>query len=107
MLKVLFAASECVPFIKTGGLADVVGALPPVLKAQGIDVRVILPLYSEIPEEFKSRMKTVATFEAELGWRKQYCGIETLDGVVFFYYFRHLAHHPLLGRKQGIQSSKT
>ena len=34
-------------------------------------------------------------------------GIETLDGVVFFYYFRHLAHHPLLGRKQGIQSSKT
>ena len=87
MLKVLFAASECVPFIKTGGLADVVGALPPVLKAQGIDVRVILPLYSEIPEEFKSRMKTVATFEAELGWRKQYCGIETLEYQGITYYF--------------------
>ena len=66
MLKVLFAASECVPFIKTGGLADVVGALPPVLKAQGIDVRVILPLYSEIPEEFKSRMKSAHCLDNDL-----------------------------------------
>lgn len=87
MLKVLFAASECVPFIKTGGLADVVGALPPFLKAQGIDVRVILPLYGEIAQEYKDQMKTVATFEAELGWRKQYCGIETLDYQGITYYF--------------------
>ena len=64
MLKVLFAASECVPFIKTGGLADVVGALPPFLKAQGIDVRVILPLYGEIAQEYKDQMKTISTFEA-------------------------------------------
>ena len=87
MLKVLFAASECVPFIKTGGLADVVGALPPFLKAQGIDVRVILPLYGEIAQEYKDQMKTISTFEAELGWRKQYCGIETLDYQGITYYF--------------------
>ena len=48
-MKILFAASECVPFIKTGGLADVVGALSPVLKQKDADVRVILPLYASIP----------------------------------------------------------
>ena len=50
-MKILFTASECVPFVKTGGLADVVGALAPVLAAQGHDVRVILPLYSAIPQK--------------------------------------------------------
>ena len=48
-VKILFTASECVPFVKTGGLADVVGALAPVLAKQGHDVRVILPLYASIP----------------------------------------------------------
>ncbi len=42
--KVLFLASECVPFVKTGGLADVIGALPKELKRQGVDVRVMIPL---------------------------------------------------------------
>ena len=87
MIKVLFAASECVPFVKTGGLADVVGALPPVLKARGVDVRVVLPLYGEIPQEFKSQMKHVVDFEVELGWRRQYCGIETLEYEGLTWYF--------------------
>ena len=51
-MKILFTASECVPFIKTGGLADVVGALAPVLAAQGHDVRVMVPLYSKIPDTY-------------------------------------------------------
>ena len=86
-MKVLFAASECVPFIKTGGLADVVGALSPVLKAQGHDVRVILPLYTAIPEKFTKDMKTECEFEVELGWRKQYCGVKSLvyQGVTLYF----------------------
>lgn len=86
-MKVLFAASECVPFIKTGGLADVVGALPPILRQRGVDVRVILPLYSAIGEEWKSQMKTECEFEVELGWRHQYCGIKSLEyrGVMFYF----------------------
>ncbi len=86
-MKILFAASECVPFIKTGGLADVVGALTPVLKAQGADVRVIPPLYAAIPQEYVNQMKLECEFEVELCWRRQYCGIKSLEyqGVTFYF----------------------
>jgi len=86
-MKILFTASECEPFIKTGGLADVVGALAPVLAAKGHDVRVMLPKYGQIPEKFRSQMKHAADFEIQLGWRRQYCGIEEmqLQGVTFYF----------------------
>jgi len=86
-VKLLFAVSECVPFIKSGGLADVAGSLPKELKKLGFDVRVMLPKYSLIPEEFKSKMKKVTDFTVSLGWRNQYCGIEELehDGVVYYF----------------------
>ena len=48
-LKVLFVASECAPFAKTGGLADVAGALPKALRELDIDVRVVMPLYAGMP----------------------------------------------------------
>ena len=44
-MKILFAASEGMPFVKTGGLADVIGALPKEIIKKGADIRVILPLY--------------------------------------------------------------
>ncbi len=94
-MKVLMAAAEGVPFAKTGGLADVIGSLPQALKEQGVDVRVIMPKYGEIPQRFKDEMKYVTDFPVQVGWRSQYCGIETLDyeGVTFYFidnefYFR-------------------
>ena len=86
-MKILFTASECVHFVKTGGLADVVGALAPVLAKQGHDVRVILPLYASIPEKWTEKMTHVVDFEVQLGWRRQYCGIEMLeqDGVTWYF----------------------
>ncbi len=86
-MNVLFLASECVPFVKTGGLADVVGALPPVLRAAGTDVRVMLPLYGEVSAAWRGKMRHVTDFEVDLGWRRQYCGIESLEynGLTFYF----------------------
>ena len=53
MKKILFAASECVPFIKTGGLADVCGALPKGFNKDEWDVRVVIPNYTCIPDEIQ------------------------------------------------------
>ncbi len=58
-MKVLFVASECVPFVKTGGLADVVGALPGALAAQGVEVRVLLPAYPAVKAALPKKAKTV------------------------------------------------
>ena len=75
MKKILFLASEAVPFIKTGGLADVVGALPKMFNKEEFDVRVMIPKYMAISEEYKSQMQYVTHFYLELAWRKQYVGI--------------------------------
>ncbi|OKP96546.1 glycogen synthase GlgA [Paenibacillus sp. P46E] len=86
-MKVLFAAAEAHPFVKTGGLADVIGALPKALKSAGVDVRVILPKYRGISEKFVSQMEHVAVLSVPIGWRNQYCGIERLvyDGIPIYF----------------------
>ncbi|MBR2540334.1 MAG: glycogen synthase GlgA [Mogibacterium sp.] len=85
--KILFAAFEAVPFIKTGGLGDVVGSLPAYIKNDEFDARVILPLLNTIPEEYRSKMKYVENYEVRLGWRSQYCGLFTLRKGNVTYYF--------------------
>ena len=61
-MKVLFAASEANPFIKTGGLGDVMGALPKSLNKIGVDVRVVLPKYKNIKDEFKQKLQFIKWF---------------------------------------------
>ncbi|MBN8254008.1 glycogen synthase GlgA [Priestia flexa] len=78
-MNVLFAVSECVPFIKTGGLADVAGALPKELKQLGTNVSVIMPKYSLISEKYSEQMTLEKVIYVQVGWRRQYCGIYTLE----------------------------
>lgn len=94
-MNILFAASEARPFIASGGLADVIGALPKALLGAGCGCRVILPLYSDIPDEFRKKMQKIAEINVMLGWRSLYCGLfETVyNGVTFYfvdneYYFK-------------------
>lgn len=94
--KILFAASECTPFIATGGLAEVIGSLSKSLaQDEGYDVRVVLPLYSDIRGDYRQRFTYLGNINVPLGWRNQYCGIFSYEesGVTFYfldneYYFR-------------------
>ncbi|PYZ93806.1 glycogen synthase GlgA [Salipaludibacillus keqinensis] len=88
MEKILFAASECTPFVKTGGLADVIGSLPQALQdAKLSEVRVILPLYDEISSYWKEKMERKATFNVKVGWRDQHATLYTLEHEGVLYYF--------------------
>ena len=86
-LGVLIAAVECSPLVKVGGLADVVGALPKYLKKVGVDARVILPFHRQIKERYGAEAQHLCDFQASLGWRSQYVGLEKLeiDGVVYYF----------------------
>ena len=95
MMKVLYAASECVPFATSGGLAEVAGSLPKALVEHGVDCRVVLPLYGDIKDEYRRAMKFLGCFSVSVAWREQYCGVLSLerDGVTYYfidneYYFK-------------------
>lgn len=97
-MKILFAASEALPFVSTGGLADVIGSLPAALARQGNDVRVVIPLYSAIDQKWREEMKFICAVRIKLSWRNQYCGIFSYEynGVTFYfldneYYFKRLS----------------
>ncbi len=74
-MKVLFAASEASPFIRTGGLGDVMGALPQALGKLGVETAVVLPLYSDMKSEYRNSLKYVGNTTVFLGWRQQYAGV--------------------------------
>ncbi|MEH6949262.1 glycogen synthase GlgA [Bacillus sp. JJ634] len=86
-MHILFAASECAPYIKTGGLGDVIGALPKALKKQQIGVSVVLPKFEDLPFKYKQQLTYMTSIEVSVGWRKQFCGIEKLVDNGINYYF--------------------
>ena len=87
MKKIVFVASEAVPFIKTGGLADVVGSLPKCFPKDEFEVIVIIPKYACMKPEYKEQLKSVTNFYMELNGREQYVGVlETkYDGIKFYF----------------------
>lgn len=94
-MKVLYAASEAVPLIASGGLADVAGALPKAIRNRRIACRVVLPLYQDIKQEYRDKFKYITNFYVDVSWRKQYCGVFEYNhnGVVYYlldneYYFK-------------------
>ena len=85
-MKVLFCASEALPFAATGGLADVAGSLPQALRARLIGCRVVMPLYESVPQELRDNMKFLTSISVPVAWRRQYCGIfEAKVGNVIYY----------------------
>ncbi len=101
-IKLLYVASECQPFCATGGLGDVMGSLPKTVKAtnKSADVRVMLPLYSDIKQEYREKMSFLGYTYVDLAWRRQYCGVFELkqDGVIYYfidneYYFKRAGQY--------------
>lgn len=93
-MKVLFVGSEANPFIKTGGLGDVLGSLPKSLIKSDVDARVVIPKYKKIDDNLKKELKFLKWFMVPVGWRTQYCGVFEYeeDGVKYYlldneYYF--------------------
>ena len=86
-MKILFVAAEGAPFSKTGGLGDVIGALPKSLVKAGHEVAVILPYYDMVETKFGDQIEDVLQFELYVGWRRQFCGIKktVLNGVTFYF----------------------
>ena len=86
-INILFAAFEANPFMKTGGLGDVAGALPLYLNDMGVETRVIMPLFSSIKEEYRKDMELIAEFKVPFSWRNQYLGLHKLKYKNTIFYF--------------------
>ncbi len=87
MKNILFVASEVMPFIKTGGLADVVGSLPKCIDRKYFDCRVILPMYSFMNQKWKDMLEYKTHFYMDFNWNSYYVGVMEceLDGVHFYF----------------------
>lgn len=87
-MKILFASSECAPFSKSGGLADVAFSLPPALRDAGNEIAVITPYYQCVMEKYGDSIKYIKDIRINLGWRRDiYCGLMRgeLNGVTVWF----------------------
>ena len=92
-MKILFVTSEAGPFAASGGLGDVMGALPRALTEASSDIKaeVILPLYDTVKPEYRARLELVTDITFNLSWRKTGASIYSLteNGVVYYFVENH------------------
>lgn len=94
-MKILYVASEALPFVTSGGLGDVAGSLPKALRKRLVGCRVVIPMYDSIAQELKDKMTFLTSLSVPVAWRRQYCGVfmAKSDGVIYYlidnqYYFK-------------------
>ena len=106
-MKVLFATGEAWPFIKTGGLGDVAYSLPKALKEKGVDARVILPKYGQIPEKYRNDMTYLENKKIWVSHYNAYVGIESyeLDGVIYYFVdnMQYFSREKIYGEKDDCE----
>ena len=88
-MKILNAVSEVVPFLATGGMGQVAGALAASLAEndKSLDIRIVAPLYARFRSKYEPQMKFLGETEVTLAWRTLYCGVYELaqDGVTYYF----------------------
>ena len=84
-MRIVFAGGEANPYIKSGGLADVLGSLPKALAEKGHESIVVIPKYQDI--KYPDTLEYVTNYDIFVGWRKCYCGVfKTIyDGVTYYF----------------------
>ncbi len=87
-MKILYVSAEVEPFAKSGGLGDVLGALPKAIAKKGNEVAVVMPKYTRIIDgKYQNEMEYVGYYYVDVAWRHQYCGLFKLvkDNVTFYF----------------------
>ncbi|WP_100371870.1 glycogen synthase GlgA [Bacillus sp. FJAT-45037] len=86
-MNVVMVATECTPFFKTGGLADVLGSLPQAIAKLGHKVTVFLPKFHAMPSSVYEQLQRMDTFSVSVTWRNQHCAVLSYQQNDVTYYF--------------------
>lgn len=87
-LDILYVCTECLPFAAQGSMAEMSNSLPKFCKREeNVDIRVVMPYYSSIPEEYKAEFRLVGERTINLNWRNEYCGVYEFEYQGITYYF--------------------
>ena len=106
-MRIAMIASEGAPFIKTGGLGDVMQALPEALAKQPHnEIVLVLPCYKRIKETYGSQLEFITSFEVNLGWRRQYVGVLKLHSRRKKLRIYFIDNDDLFHRRKGVADDR-